>query len=577
MSGQDAFWSLLLIAAVGMVGVLIQRFFKGHLARDQYYYVKDIVVLGSWAMMGLWSGNGLLKWVIVAAMGGFFLGFCQKVQRSFDLRPLFLLLGLALALWGPRIGFLGMPGDVFLFLPEGVAVLLSAMWYSLFPLIFQEVDQIPGLGGQLLLVGWGMMTLGVLTASSGWNEVTYASLGGLVIIVAFWSRYLHVYGRLGEHMAALWGVLFGGLSVLGVSKGLAFSVLFMAPVGLFLVPLAETSLRITGAVLMRRELGNVTLYRALMNRGMDHPKAVYLVTTVCLAFGMMGFSAQRSASYLQLGVLMSSGIMLVFTCFLVFFQGGEGVRHQRRPRIFDVFVDNVSLNYVLGRIRAMVAGGENCLICTLDALGALRSREDGTYRKALNRADFVLPDGKGLMEGLRFLGTPIVERLPGVEFVDHLSRLAAAEGWGVYLLGGLPGVAEEAARKLSARHRGLNVVGARDGYFSKEEEPSVVEAIKSSGARVLVVGLGVPRQEIWLEDLLKGDAPPLRGVVGIGVGGSLDVISGRLKRAPKGWQRMGLEWLYRVIQEPWRIRRVMRLPLFVLLVMAERFGRRREG
>lgn len=121
------------------------------------------------------------------------------------------------------------------------------------------------------------------------------------------------------------------------------------------------------------------------------------------------------------------------------------------------------------------------------------------------------------------------------------------------------------------------MVGARDGYFSKEEEPSVVEAIRSSGARVLVVGLGVPRQEIWLEDLLKGDAPPLRGVVGIGVGGSLDVISGRLKRAPKGWQRMGLEWLYRVIQEPWRIRRVMRLPLFVLLVVAERFGRRREG
>ncbi|MCX7827930.1 MAG: WecB/TagA/CpsF family glycosyltransferase [Thermanaerothrix sp.] len=558
-----------MILVLGLGGLLVQRFFKPHLDRDQYYYVKDITMLASWAMVGIWSGSGLLKWVIIAGMGGLFLGFCQKMQRSFELRPLFLFLGLLLALFGPRINFIGMPGGVFLYLPQGVAVVLSALWYSLFPLVLQEVDQIPGLGGSLLFVGWLLMSLGVLISSPGWNEVIYACLAGLVLMGAFWSRYLHVYGRLGEQMTSMWGMIMGGITVLGASKGLAFSALFLMPLGLFLVPIVETSLKIVGTSLVRRQLGSVTLYRALMNRGVDHPMAVYMVSFTCLCLGMLGFSAQRSGTW-QLSLLVLLGIVLLGGGLYTFLRrGGSVLAHSRRPRIFGVHVDNVTLNYVLGRVRAMVSRGESCLICTLDALGALRSRDDSEYREVLNRSDLVLPDGKGLLEAFRILGNPLSERIPGVEFVDHLCRLAASEGWKVFLLGGKPGVAELAAQRLVERHPGLVVAGCMDGYFPDSKEAEVVKSIASSGAKVLFVGLGVPRQEKWLFKVLKTDGC-LAGVVGVGIGGSFDVISGRLKRAPLSWQRLGLEWLYRTIQEPWRIRRIARLPKFLLLVLLEK-------
>lgn len=571
------FWSQVsLILVLGLGGLLVQRFFKPHLDRDQYYYVKDITMLASWAMVGIWSGSGLLKWVIIAGMGGLFLGFCQKMQRSFELRPLFLLLGLLLALFGPRINFIGMPGGVFLYLPQGVAVILSALWYSLFPLVLQEVDQIPGLGGSLLFVGWLLMTLGVVTSSPGWNEVIYASLAGLVLIGTFWSRHLHVYGRLGEQMTSMWGMIMGGITVLGASKGLAFSALFLMPLGLFLVPIMETSLRVVGTSLVRRQLGNVTLYRALINRGVDHPMAVYMVSFTCLCLGILGFSAQRYGPW-QVPLLVLPGVLLLGGGLYAFLRwGGSVLTHSRRPRIFGVHVDNVTLNYVLGRVRAMVSQGESCLICTLDALGALRSREDAEYREVLNRSDLVLPDGSGLIEAFKLLGNPLSERIPGVEFVDHLCRLAASERWGVFLLGGKPGVAELAAQRLLERHPGLVVAGCRDGYFPDSEEGEVIESIASSGARVLFVGLGVPRQEKWLFKVLKAHGR-LPGVVGVGIGGSFDVISGRLKRAPVSWQRLRLEWLYRTIQEPWRIRRVARLPKFAFLVLWEKlFGKREE-
>jgi N-acetylglucosaminyldiphosphoundecaprenol N-acetyl-beta-D-mannosaminyltransferase len=232
-------------------------------------------------------------------------------------------------------------------------------------------------------------------------------------------------------------------------------------------------------------------------------------------------------------------------------------------------VDSISVDYALGKIRSWVNlehGGR--YIVTLDALSALRAREDKKYRDLVRGADLVLPDGKGLLAALAFLGTPVAQRIPGVEFVEKMCRLAASEGWPVFFLGGAEGVAEKAAAVMERKFPGLSVGGFSHGYVEPGNMPSLLEDIKRSGSRFIFVGMGVPRQEKWMSET----GSTIDNSVSIGVGGSFDVISGNLKRAPSAVQKMGLEWLYRLIQEPWRWSRIKRLPEFVFKVILTRIG-----
>jgi N-acetylglucosaminyldiphosphoundecaprenol N-acetyl-beta-D-mannosaminyltransferase len=208
------------------------------------------------------------------------------------------------------------------------------------------------------------------------------------------------------------------------------------------------------------------------------------------------------------------------------------------------------------------------MIVTPDALACLRGRRDGKYSRIVGDAGLVLPDGSGLVWALRFLGFTIQERIPGVDFADNLCRIASGHGFSLYFLGGKPGIAVRAAERMSKKYPGLKVNGARSGYFKREENDEICREIRESGAQILLVGFGVPKQEYWLADNLG----QLGGIVGMGVGGSFDVMSGRLKRAPATWRKFRLEWLYRTFQEPYRWRRIIKLPIFVVLVLLKRIG-----
>jgi N-acetylglucosaminyldiphosphoundecaprenol N-acetyl-beta-D-mannosaminyltransferase len=155
----------------------------------------------------------------------------------------------------------------------------------------------------------------------------------------------------------------------------------------------------------------------------------------------------------------------------------------------------------------------------------------------------------------------------GIDFMTRLIRTAAAGGLPVYLLGAKEESVRGAVEALKARHPGLKIAGWRDGYFDPSD-PAVAAGIRDSGARILFVAMGVPRQEIWITE----NAPLLGDMVAVGVGGAFDVISGILKRAPRAWQKLGLEWLFRLIQEPWRWKRDLDLFLFVCKVLLTRFG-----
>lgn len=180
----------------------------------------------------------------------------------------------------------------------------------------------------------------------------------------------------------------------------------------------------------------------------------------------------------------------------------------------------------------------------------------------INSADLIIPDGAGVVLASKILKTPLTKgKVAGVELAEASLKWAAANGTGVYFLGGKPGVAELAKARMTERYPGLKVVGTHDGYFSKEgeENDAVIDAVNASGARILFVCLGVPAQEKWM----AANRSRLNVGVMAGLGGSLDVFAGTVKRAPDIFVKLNLEWFYRLVKEPSRIGRMMKLPKFL--------------
>ena len=195
-------------------------------------------------------------------------------------------------------------------------------------------------------------------------------------------------------------------------------------------------------------------------------------------------------------------------------------------------------------------------------------RADPAVMDIVNHADLVLADGVGVVKGAAMLGTPLKGKVPGIEFAMGLMGKLAKEGRSIYLLGAKPGVAELAGKRLIQQYPGLKIAGTHDGYF--QEDAPVVEAIRESGAEVVLVCLGAPKQEKWMAR--NGAATGAHLLCGLG--GSLDVFAGVVERAPKFWCDHGLEWFYRLCKEPRRIGRMMKLPLFLVHVKQEK-GKRR--
>ena len=235
-----------------------------------------------------------------------------------------------------------------------------------------------------------------------------------------------------------------------------------------------------------------------------------------------------------------------------------------RIDVLGVGFDNVTMAEAVEQGMALLHSEGSHYVVTPNPEIVEACRENGAARAAVNGADLVLPDGIGIIKGAAMLGTPLKEKTPGIEFAAHMMERMAGEGMSLYLLGAKPGIAEQAAEKLSAQYPGLKIAGTHDGYF-KEDGP-VVEDIRQSGADCVFVCLGAPKQEFWMAK--NGRANGARLLCGLG--GSLDVFAGTVERAPKFFCDHGLEWFYRLCKEPKRIGRMMKLPLFLVHVKQEK-------
>ena len=236
---------------------------------------------------------------------------------------------------------------------------------------------------------------------------------------------------------------------------------------------------------------------------------------------------------------------------------------RKLTHVLGVPFDAVTMQEAVARAKKLLKEDGQHIICTPNPEIVMEAQKDRELMNILHEADLVVPDGIGVVWASKYSEIRLTERVAGFDLTQNLMADLAATGETFYFFGGAPGVASAAARKMMKKYRGLKVVGVHNGYFDEKEEKRIIQDIKTKAPSILLVGLGAPKQEKWIYDNLR----LIDAKIAIGVGGSFDVMAGNVKRAPMIFRQLGLEWFHRLITQPTRWRRMMRLPKFALTVL----------
>ncbi|WP_425447111.1 WecB/TagA/CpsF family glycosyltransferase [Dethiothermospora halolimnae] len=242
-------------------------------------------------------------------------------------------------------------------------------------------------------------------------------------------------------------------------------------------------------------------------------------------------------------------------------------------KIFGVKINKTTLDGAINKVKEFLKSNDNNpkAIYTPNTEIVMAAKDDNFLRKIINDGDLVIADGIGLIYASKIKKRPLPERVTGFDLSIEMLKLANKEKYNVFLLGGKEGVAKQAKENIIKEYPNVNIVGFHNGYFKgthisqpgHNEEKKVIEEINKSGAHMLFVGLGAPKQEKWIHE----NKDKLNCKVIIGNGGTMDILAGMVKRAPDIYQKLGLEWFYRLIKDPKRIKRQMVLPLFMFKIL----------
>ena len=234
--------------------------------------------------------------------------------------------------------------------------------------------------------------------------------------------------------------------------------------------------------------------------------------------------------------------------------------------ILGVGVNSLRMADAVNLIEKYMDDKANVIIATANAEMLINATRDADLKRILNSAELVVPDGAGTVWAAHQLGYDMPERVAGYDLAQELMKRAPEKGRRIFFFGSAPGVADKAKLKAEELYPGINIVGTRNGFFTENDIPEILEEIKNARPDLLLVALGVPKQEKFLDKYYKELGVP----VSIGVGGTFDVMAGVMKRAPLWMQKAKLEWLFRGMLQPKRAGRLLALPKFVLRVLAEK-------
>ncbi len=240
-------------------------------------------------------------------------------------------------------------------------------------------------------------------------------------------------------------------------------------------------------------------------------------------------------------------------------------------KIFGVEIDKMTQVEVLEKVKGFLKENQTRTIYTPNTEIVMEAKKDEKLKRIINDGDIVIPDGIGLIYASKIKKKNLPERVTGFDVSCEILELANKEAYSLFLLGGEEGVAKEASERLKEKYPNIRIAGFQNGFFKgahignagHEDEIQILENINQSNADILFVGLGAPKQEIWIDE----NKNKLNCKLIIGNGGTVDILAGRIERAPDIYQKLGLEWLYRLAKDPKRIKRQMVIPIFILTIL----------
>lgn len=504
-----------------------------------------------------------LSYLLASAIMIFLIELTLKAYpRLRGLRLLFLCgIALYLANSGVRIHFLSSPFGGYRYL-NSLSIPLTILWFVIVSNSMAVLDEIRGAAlGVSSIASIVFCVVAYIQDQELWDAVALSLFVFLFCITLFWFKG---DDKLGDELSTMLGFLLASIAVLGVLKKTAFLTL-LVPMLVLAVPIVNISYAfVSGYVhpLSSDILRGKTLYRYLLSFGLGEREISALINLLSLYFALCAVLIFKYAKP-SLVLLALFGAIIVARIYIRLMGGGAHLAELgMKRRILGVRVDNLSLDYALGRLEAFLRDGLNHIIVTPDSPALLTALEDEEYRRILEEADMVLPDGVGVVLASKLVGQPIKKRLPGIDLMNAILERAAFYGRRVFLLGSREGVAERAAINIERAFPGIKVVGVHHGYFGEDEEEEVIRKIRDLKPDYLFVAMGVPKQEKWMYRNRDKLGVPIM----MGVGGSLDVWAGDVKRAPLIFRKLCLEWLYRALREPWRWKKIIKLYRLIWLL-----------
>lgn len=237
-----------------------------------------------------------------------------------------------------------------------------------------------------------------------------------------------------------------------------------------------------------------------------------------------------------------------------------------RSNIIGIGIDNVTRQQAIVKLIKMIDGGGVHHIISLDPYKLHRIRYNKDLKAISDKADMQLANGAGIGWAAKMLKTPIKERVPLLSFIMDIIRLSEIKEYSIFIVGGRPEITERAFFNIKKSFPNIRIVGRHGGFFNPEREKSVIEAIRKSEANIVFVGLGFPMEDIWIDKIRN----EFTKTVFISVSGSIDTISGEVKKAPAFFMERGMEWFYRIMTKPWRIGRFLRVMVFFIHIFFKR-------
>lgn len=506
-----------------------------------------------------------------------------------------ILISLIIIYSGVKIEFLRVPSsssEGYLYLSY-LSIPLTIIWLISITNSIGQADELGDITPYIVFIA--SLTFLVVSLVQRQGLILAEALSLIMAVIAFvFIKYLP-RGKFSSYYMSF-GFILAVIAIVGVSKSTA-ALTLLIPFLILGVPIIDSSYSIV-ANYARQEstgpgIGKYPLFSESGSRSRLRQKLQsYGFSAQGANLTIIGVSFYLSLSAFVISIYQNFYLLLTLTAFgwLVFELLKNKVRSEEliigrdvltnRIKLFQVGIDQVDNQKTIQKIEEFIVSKKPHQIVTPDTLAVLRARKDPEYHAILKSADLVTPDGAGILWAATTLNYPLSERVTGIDIIHNICQLAAKKGYSLYLLGSYPGVASDAALNLTEKYPGIKIAGTHHGYFSCEdsqncenvknsnsgknkEEEEIIAEIKEKRPDILLAGMGVPKQEKWIsKNLDKLDIP-----VCMGVGGSFDVLSGRIPRAPLWMQRHGMEWIYRSIKQPNRVFQVFALFYFIWLVI----------